>query len=155
MFISLPAALILAAVAFAEPPAFNEAQLDQKWNSLPAREKAAALRLHQALRQMPPDERKFVQDRIGRFMEMPAEDRRRLKENNDRWKKMTPEEQQQAREQFRQRRKEFEEQWKKEHPGESAPPFPFHGHHKRNLAAPAQGAEPKTTQPNPTQESTQ
>jgi hypothetical protein len=155
MFISLPSALILAVAAFAEPPPPNEAQLDQKWKSLPARDKAATLRLSAALRQMPPEERKFIHDRIERFMEMPVEERRKLRENNERWQKMTPEEKQQAREQFKQRRKEFEETWKKEHPGEPVPPFPFHGHHKRHLAAPAQGAEPKNNQPNPTQESPQ
>ncbi|MBM3858865.1 MAG: DUF3106 domain-containing protein [Verrucomicrobia bacterium] len=133
--IMLAALLPSAGYVLAERPAPDEAQLNQKWDALSARDKASALRFHQTFRQMPAEERKFINDRIERFMQMPADERRKLKENNERWKKMPPTERQQAREQYEQRRKEFEAKWRQEHPGEEPPPFPFHKS-KRNLAAP-------------------
>ena len=104
----------------------DEAKLNETWNSLAPQEKAAAIRLYQAHRQMPPEERKFIRDRLERFTHMAPDERRRLRENNERWQKMSPEERQQAREKFLQRRKEFEEKWRKEHPGEEPPPFLSH-----------------------------
>lgn len=101
----------------------DESKLNETWNSLSPRDKAAIIRLHHALRQMPSEERKFIHERLERFTHMSPDERHRLKENNDRWKKMSPEERQQAREKFLQRRKEFEEKWRKEHPGEEPPPF--------------------------------
>ncbi|MCX7887623.1 MAG: DUF3106 domain-containing protein [Verrucomicrobiae bacterium] len=127
------------------PP--DEAQLDQTWNSLTPREKAQALRFYQALRQMPPDERKFITERIERFIHMSPEERRKLKENQERWQKMTPEEREKARERYRQRREEFEAKWRKEHPGQEPPAFLFQNRRKRNLAASTndvpEGAVPK------------
>ena len=138
-FIKLMAAVALAfgVVATAEDappqrsgekniPAIDETELNQTWNAMPAHDKAAALRLHKALRQMPPEERKFIHERIERFMQMSPDERHKLKENNELWQKMTPEERQQAREKFMQHRKEFEEKWHKEHPGQQLPPFPPH-----------------------------
>ncbi len=131
--------------------AADEAQLNQKWEALSTRDKASALRLYQTLRQMPADERKFVNERIERFMQMSPDERRKLKENNERWKKMPPAERQQAREKYEQRRKEFEEKWRQEHPGQEPPPFAFHNPRKRNLAAStnnvSKGAEPKKQKP--------
>lgn len=103
--------------------AIDEGKLNEVWNALSPREKAAALRFHHALRQMPAEERRFLHDRVERFMQMSPDERGRLKENNERWQKMSPEERQQARDKFSQRRKEFEEKWKQEHPGEEPPPF--------------------------------
>jgi len=143
----------LAGRLCAEKSAPDEVQLDQKWNALSPREKAAALRLHQAFRQLPGDERKFINERIERFLQMSPEERRRLKENNERWKRMPPAERQQAREKYEQRRKEFEEKWRREHPGEEPPPFPFHKQGKRNLATPSssdsEGVAPKNKQTTP------
>lgn len=149
-------ALMLASLASGEESKAtvpDETQLNQMWTALSPREKAAVLRMNQALRRMPAEERKFIHDRVERFMEMTPEERRKLKENNDRWQKMTDEEKQQAREKYRLRRKEFEEKWRKEHPGEQPPPFPYSGHRKHNLAAPKDGAEPKTQQPTQPKES--
>ena len=163
-FINLVAAvvLMLGVVAVAEDatPAtplrpgekraapLDETQLNQAWGALSSREKAAALRLHGALRQMPAEERKFLHERIERFMQMSPEERHKLKENNDRWQKMTPEERQQARDKFAQRRKEFEEKWRKEHPGQESPPFPFH-HRKSDGSTNAisKSSEPKPNNP--------
>jgi hypothetical protein len=128
----------------------DESQLNQAWSGMPLRDKASALRLYNALRQMPPEERKFVHERIERFMQMSPDERRKLKENNELWQKMTPEERQQAREKFTQRRKEFEEKWRKEHPGQQPPPFPYH-HRKGDggTNATARLSEPKNNPPNP------
>ena len=111
--------------------ALDETKLNEMWNVLSPHDKASALRLHSTLRQMPAEERKFIHERIERFMQMPAEERRKLKENNERWEKMTPEQRQQARDKFSQHRKEFEEKWRKEHPGQEPPPFPYH--HRKPL----------------------
>jgi hypothetical protein len=152
--VGLFVALLLTASSATAAP--NEAQLDNTWNGLSTRDKASAMRFYQALRQMPTDERKFINERIERFMQMSPDERRKLKENNERWKKMPPEERQQAREKYEQRRKEFEEKWRKEHPGQEPPPFPFHKGRKSNLAGStnnvSEGAEPKnkkTTQKEP------
>jgi hypothetical protein len=103
-----------------------EERLNKEWSSLPLEGKVRLMRLHRALHQMPPEERKFVQDRVGRFLDMPPEERERLKKNREKWEKMTPEEREQARQKFRERRRQFEERWRQEHPGEEPPPFPFH-----------------------------
>ena len=104
----------------------DESKLNETWNSLSSHEKAAAIRLHHALRQMPTEERKFIHERIERFMRMSPDERHWLKENNERWQKMSADERHQAREKFLQHRKEFEEKWRKEHPGEEPPPFLSH-----------------------------
>ena len=130
---------LIAVGAFAQepprehPPLTDEqkAQMEQRaneaWSKLPAEAKVQVIRLHTALNQMPPEERRFIHERIKRFVDMTPEERQRLKENADRWNKMTPEERDKAREQFRQHRKEVEEKWRQEHPGEE-PPFPPRGH---------------------------
>ena len=108
-----------------EQRAQTEQQLNDDWSKLPLESKMRIMRLHRALSQMPAEERKFLHDRMERFLNMSTEERDRLRKNAERWQKMTPEERQQAREQFRQRRKEFEDKWRQEHPGEEPPPFPF------------------------------
>jgi hypothetical protein len=131
--------------------ASNETQLDKQWNNLSPRDKTTVMRLHQALRQMPAEERKFINERIERFIQMSPDERRKLKENNERWQKMPPEEREKSRQKYEQRRKEFEEKWRKEHPGQEPPPFAFHNPRKRNLAAStnnvSEGAEPKKQKP--------
>jgi hypothetical protein len=103
-----------------------EQRLNEVWSKLSVREKSQLMKLQHALREMPPEERKFIHDRVERFLNMSPEERQKLNENHDRWQKMTAEERQQAREKFSQHRKEFEEKWRREHPGEEPPPFPFH-----------------------------
>ena len=134
--ISLLALLLLASAPCVlseepRPAAPDETKLNEAWNALSPRDKASALRLHNALRQMPPEERKIIHERIERFIQMSPDERHKLKENNDRWQKMTPEQRQQARDKFNQRRKEFEDKWRKEHPGQEPPPFPYH-HRKQD-----------------------
>lgn len=114
------------------PPLTDEqrTQLEQRanetWSKLSLEAKTRVLRLHRALTQLPPEERKFINERIERFLNMSPEEKQRLKDNAERWKNMPPEERQKAREQFRQRRQEFEQKWRQEHPGEEPPPFPPH-----------------------------
>jgi hypothetical protein len=111
-----------------EQRAQAEQRLDEQWSKLPVEAKMRVMRLHRALNQMPPDERKFINDRIGQFLNMSPEDRQRIRDNAKRWDTMSPEERQKAREQFRQRRQEFEQKWRAEHPGEEPPPFPPRPH---------------------------
>ena len=113
-----------------EQRAQKEQQLNDAWNKLSLESKIRIMRLHRALNQMPPEERKFIRDRVERFLNMSAEERERMRSNIERWQKMTPEERQLAREQFRQQRKQFEEKWRREHPDEPPPPFPFHSQPK-------------------------
>ena len=103
-----------------------EQRLNDTWQNLSLEQKSRLMRLHRALNQMPPEERRFIHDRIERFLNMSPDEREHLRKNAEHWQKMTPEERQQARERFRQRRKEFEEKWRQEHPGEEPPPYPFH-----------------------------
>jgi hypothetical protein len=118
-----------------------EERLNNTWNAMPLEEKARAMRLHRGLRELPPDERKFINERIDHVLKMSPQEREKLRQNYQRWQEMTPEERQRAREEFRKHRKEFEEKWRKEHPGEELPPFPFRG-----------GAPPNPRPPPPTQE---
>jgi hypothetical protein len=122
-----------------EQRAQKEQQLDAAWSKLPLETKMRVMRLHRALTLMPPEERKFLHDRLERFLNMSPEERERIRKNVERWQKMTPEERQLAREQFRQRRRAFEEKWRREHPGEEPPPFGFH----------PQSAPPPTPPPAP------
>src|SRR5205809_5431763 len=103
-----------------------EQRLNDTWQNLSLEQKSRLMRLHRALNQMPPEERRFIHDRIERFLNMSPDEREHLRKNAEHWQNMTPEERQQARERFRQRRKEFEEKWRQEHPGEEPPPYPFH-----------------------------
>jgi len=95
----------------------REQRLDAQWSKLPVETKAHLMRLHRALVEMPPDERKFIHDRIERFLNMSPAERERLRQNRLKWDQMSPEERQKAREVFRKRRQEIEEKWNREHPG--------------------------------------
>ena len=129
-----------------EQRAQMEEHLNKEWSSLSAEDKRRVLRLHSALHQMPPKERRFIQDRVERFLNMSPEERERLEKNRERWEKMTPEQRQQARDEFRKRRQDFDQKWRQEHPGEEPPPFPFH----RQKGPPPDTGEPATP-PAPTQ----
>ena len=113
-----------------EQRAQMEQRLDNAWKNLAVREKMQVMRFHQAMKEMPPEERQFIHDRLERFLNMSAEEREKIKQNHERWKQMSPEDKQQARLKFQQRRKEFEEKWRSEHPGQEPPPFPFRGEKK-------------------------
>jgi hypothetical protein len=121
-----------------------EERLNKAWNSMSLEEKARAMRLHRGLRELPPDERKFINERIDRVLKMSTEQRRQLRQNYQRWQAMTPEQRQQAREEFRKRRQEFEQKWRKEHPGEEPPPFFF-----RNSTPPASAGATQSQSPSP------
>ena len=97
-----------------------EQRLNEQWTKMPIEAKARLMRLHRALSEMPPEERKFVHDRLERFLNMSPTEREKLKQNKQKWEQMTPEERQKAREEFRKRRQEFEQQWRRAHPGEDA-----------------------------------
>src|ERR1700685_2941640 len=97
-----------------------EQRLNDTWSKMPVEAKSRLMRLHRALTEMPPDERKFIHDRIERFLNMSQAEREQLKQNRQKWEQMTPEERQKAREEFRKHRQEFEQQWDRGHPGESA-----------------------------------
>jgi hypothetical protein len=107
-----------------QQPRLSEQQLNDEWRKLPLESKRRLLHLHRALTRLTPEERRFIHDRIDRFINMAPEEKRRVQENAERWKKMTPEEREQARRKFRERRRQFEEKWRREHPGEEPPPFP-------------------------------
>ena len=118
-----------------------EERLNNEWRAMPLEGKVRVMRLHRATHEMAPEDRKFIHDRVERYLNMPPEERERLKQNRQKWEGMTPEQRQQAREKFQQRRKEFEENWRRDHPGEEPPPFPFH-HPKP--APPAAGHTPQS-----------
>ena len=125
--------LLAAPGAFAQEPAPEakrptEQQLNDTWNKLPVEDKLRVMHLHRALTQLPEGERKFIHDRIERFLNMSPEEKQRIKDNADRWRNMTPEQREEARQKFRERRKQFEDKWQQEHPGEEPPSFPPHGH---------------------------
>jgi len=92
-------------------------RLDAQWSKLSVDAKAHLMRLHRALVEMPPDERKFIHDRIERFLNMSPAERERLQQNRLKWEQMSPEERQRAREAYRRRRQQIEEKWNREHPG--------------------------------------
>lgn len=117
----------------------QEQRANDAWNKLSPEAKVRVLRLHTALNQMPVEERKFIHDRVERFLNMSPEERAQIRQNADRWKSMSPEQREQAREQFRQHRKEFETKWRQEHPSEEPPPFPLRGHQP----APTDSANPE------------
>ncbi len=126
-----------------EQRAQKEQQLNDDWSKLPLEAKMRVMRLHHALTQLPPEERKFIHDRIGRFLAISREERQRMKENAERWGKMTPEEREQARQNFREHRRQFEEKWRQEHHGEEPPPFQPR-HHKSPPENPEQQTETPT-----------
>ena len=131
-----------------EQRAQMEQRLNEEWNKMPVESKARLMHLHRALSEMPPDERKFVHDRIERFLNMSAAEREKLKQNRQKWEQMTPEERQKAREEFRKRRQEFEQQWNREHSGENPTPNPAN---EPNTPTPPEtnGAPPPATTPAP------
>jgi len=88
---------------------------DEDWKQLPPDAKIRLLNLHKALTGMQPEERRFVHERIERFLNLSPADRERIKKNSERWHTMSPEERERAREQFH--------QWRKDHPGELPPPL--------------------------------
>ncbi|MGA2603698.1 MAG: DUF3106 domain-containing protein [Verrucomicrobiia bacterium] len=97
--------------------ALAEQRLDTQWSRMSLDGKMHVMRLHRALTEMPPDERKFIHDRVERFLNMTPAERARLQQNKQKWEQMTPEQRQQAREEFRKRRQEFEERWNREQAG--------------------------------------
>jgi hypothetical protein len=101
-----------------EQRALAEQRLDARWSRLNLEGKTQLMRLHRALAEMPPDERKFIHDRIERFLSMTPAERAQLQQNKKKWEQMTPAERQRAREEFRSRQQEFEQQWRRNHPGE-------------------------------------
>ena len=105
---------------------------DEAWQQLPPDAKIRILNLHKALTGMPPEERRFIHERIERFLNMAPEERAHLKKNSDRWHAMSPEERERAREQFR--------QWRKDHPG--ALPVPLAVQTNQQQSA----TQPKETQ---------
>jgi Spy/CpxP family protein refolding chaperone len=101
-----------------------EQRLDAAWGKMSVEGKTRLMRLHRALSEMPPEERKFIHDHIERFLNMSPAEREKLKQNKQQWEQMSPEQRQIAREEFRARRQEFEERWRHEHPGEEPPTNP-------------------------------
>ena len=95
----------------------DEQRLDAQWSKLPVETKAKLMRLHRALADMPPDQRKFIHDRIERFLNMSPAEREKLQQNRQKWEQMSPEQRQKAREEFRKRRQELEENSRHDHPG--------------------------------------
>jgi hypothetical protein len=98
-----------------------EQRLDATWSKMPLETKQRLMRLHRALAEMPPDQRKFIHDRIERFLTMTPAERKTLQQNNQKWDQMTPEDREKAREEFRRHRAELEEKWHHEHSGEESP----------------------------------
>ncbi len=115
-----------------------EQRLDAQWSRMSIEGKQNVIRLHRALTEMPPDERKFIHDRVERFLTMTPAERARLQQNKQRWEQMTPEQRQQAREEFRRRRQEFEQKWNREQTGGEPPGNPPAG----GSGSPAQPAPP-------------
>jgi len=86
--------------------------------SCPLRPRQSCCGLHRALAEMPPDQRKFIHDRIERFLNMSPAEREKLQQNRPAVGTDVAEQRQKAREEFRKRRQEIEEKWHREHPGE-------------------------------------
>ena len=103
-----------------EQRALAEQRLDARWSRMNLENKTQLMRLHRALAEMPPEERKFIHDRIERFLSMTPAERAQLQQNRKKWEQMTPAERQRAREEFRNRQQEFEQQWRRNHPGEGS-----------------------------------
>ncbi len=73
-----------------EQRALAEQRLDARWSRMSLEGKTQLMRLHRALAEMPPDERKFIHDRIERFLSMTPAERAQLQQNKKRWEQMTP-----------------------------------------------------------------
>lgn len=132
-----------------EQRAQTEQRLNDAWGSLPVESKMHLIRLHRALSEMPPDERRFIHDRVERFLNMAPAEREKLAQNRQKWEQMTPEERQKAREAFRKHRQEFEEKWRQEHPGEKPPPFLPHKPKSPPPSADSEGAPQAPPPPAP------
>ena len=91
-----------------------EQRLNEQWSKMPVEAKSRLMHLHRALSEMPPEERRFVHDRIERFLNMSPAEREKLKQNKQKWEQMTPEE----REKFRQR---VHDRWGRVAPMDSKP----------------------------------
>ena len=129
----------------AEQRAQMEQQFNETWSSLPFESKMHLMRLHRALSEMPPDERRFIHDRIEHFLNMTPAERERLTQLRKKWEQMTPEDRQKARDEYRKRRQAFEEKWRQENPGKEPPPFP----HNPGGPPPLQGEAAPPTLPTP------
>lgn len=112
----------------AEQKAQLAQRADEMWNQLSPDAKIRLLNLHKALTEMPPEDRRFIHERIERFLNMSPADRERIKKNNERWHAMSPEERENAREQFR--------QWRKNHPGETPPSLPLQTNNQQSATQP-------------------
>ena len=133
--LAIMVAIAVRAQTTTNPPALTAEQkvqlaqrADEAWKQLPPEAKIRLLNLHKALTDMPPEDRRFVHERIERFLNMSADDRERLKKNAERWRAMSPEEREHAREQFR--------QWRKDHPGEVPPPLPAQTNNQQSVTQP-------------------
>jgi uncharacterized protein DUF3106 len=125
-----------------------EQRLNDTWSKMPVEAKARLMRLHRALNEMPPDERKFVHDRIERFLNMSQAEREKLKQNKQKWEQMTPEERQKAREEFRKHSQEFEQQWHREHSSEDPASSP--ANESKTPSSPESSSTPPSPAPAPT-----
>jgi hypothetical protein len=128
-----------------EQRAQMEQRLNEQWTKMPVEAKSRLMRLHRALSEMPPEERKFVHDRIERFLNMSQAEREKLKQNRQKWEQMTPEERQKAREEFRKHRQEFDQQWRRAHPGED--PTPNSATESKSPSSPEGNGAPPPAQP--------
>src|ERR1700684_4259625 len=68
-----------------EQRALAEQRLDARWSRMTLEGKAQLMRLHRALAEMPPEERKFIHDRIERFLTMTPAERAQLQQNGRKW----------------------------------------------------------------------
>jgi Protein of unknown function (DUF3106) len=123
-----------------------EQRLDAQWSKMPVEAKTKLMRLHRALSEMPPDERRFIHERIERFLNMSPAEREKLQQNRQRWEQMSPEQRQKAREEFHKRRQEIEEKWHHEHPGGETSSNMMHDSKSPSSteAAPQSPAQPAT-----------
>ena len=101
---------------------------DEAWKQLPPDAKIRLLNLHKALTGMAPEERRFVHERIERFLNLSADEREQIKKNSEHWHTMSPEERERARTQFH--------QWRKDHPGELPPPLAAATNHQQSATQP-------------------
>lgn len=99
-----------------------EQGLDQAWRAMPLPAKLRFMRTSTALRTMPEEDRRFVEERIDKFLTMSEEEHAQLKKNQHRWKQMSPAERQQAREAYEKRRGELDKKPGKKQPDKLRPP---------------------------------
>lgn len=82
---------------------------DESWNKLSGEERIRLMRLHDALVDMPPDERRMINQHVDRFLKMSPAEREQMKKNLDRWKTMSPEERARARDLYQRRHRELDQ----------------------------------------------